>query len=526
MDENKFSDLNLSTDLLRAIEDVGYETMTSIQQKIIPHVLEGKDVIGQSSTGTGKTAAFALPLVEMTEGTAEGKTQVLVLAPTRELAIQITDEMRKFAKYKEGIKTIPVYGGQTIIIQIRGLKKAEIVVGTPGRIIDHIKRGTLKLDAIKTVVLDEADEMLDMGFFDDIKYILNCCPKPRQTLLFSATMPTQILRLTERFQTDPVHVKGDDGQAAFDLITQYYCEVPQSKKANSVILLMEKLAIKRALIFCNTKHMVDVLTEHLVSKGLSAASIHGDMKQNIRSHVMKEFKDGSVNILIATDVAARGIDASGVEAIINYDIPQDIEYYVHRIGRTGRAGNNGASYTLIANRGEFFNLCDIEDKTGAHMIPFELEGTEALPDDKIRAYNNAKGAYRKIPAIKSSSKSGNSPASKYKDNQQNVLISVDVGAEHDVRPSHISGAIMKYARLKNQDIGKITIGLNESYIELSPEDARHVIRTMQDATVNDFVVVFKSAETPKSPSGGNKPYNRRSGGNNRGGRSGGYRRGK
>lgn len=507
MEEKLFSKLNLSDQILRAIDDIGYDSMTPIQEQIIPLVLSGKDVIGQSSTGTGKTAAFAIPAVEKAEPTDEGRTQVLVLAPTRELAIQITEEMRKFSKYKEGVKTVPVYGGQTIMIQIRGLRKAEIVVGTPGRIIDHIHRGTLKLDHIKMAVLDEADEMLDMGFLDDIRYILKCCPEDRQTLLFSATMPSQILRITERFQKNPVHVKGDDGQTAFDLITQYYCEVPQSKKANSVMLLMEKLSIKRALVFCNTKHMVDVLTNHLIEKGLSAVALHGDMKQSARSQVMKEFKEGRVNILIATDVAARGIDASGVEAIINYDIPQDAEYYVHRIGRTGRAGNLGAAYTIIANRGEFFNLCDIEDKTGAHLTPFDLAGAEALPDDKIRALNNAKASYRLPSTGKKPSGSSASSTSKYKDNPQNCLISVDVGADHDIRPSHISGAIMKYARLKKQDIGKITIGQTESLIELSPENARHVMKSMQDATVNDFVVVFKAAEEPgaKSSSGRSQP---------------------
>ncbi|MBQ2691951.1 MAG: DEAD/DEAH box helicase [Clostridia bacterium] len=526
MEEKLFSTLNLSEEVLRAIADVEYTSMTPIQEKIIPVVLEGKDVIGQSSTGTGKTAAFAIPAVEKTEPTEEGRVQTLVLAPTRELAIQITDEMRKFAKYKEGVKTVAAYGGQTIMIQIRGLKKAEIVVGTPGRIIDHIKRGTLKLDHIKTVILDEADEMLDMGFVDDIKYILRCCPEDRQTLLFSATMPTEIMRLTQRFQKDPVHVKGDDGKTAFELITQYYCEVPQKKKANAVVFLMDKLSIQRALIFCNTKNMVDVLTEHLVEKELAAVALHGDMKQSTRSHVMKEFKAGNVNILVATDVAARGIDASGVQAIINYDIPQDAEYYVHRIGRTGRAGNYGASYTIIANRGEFFNLCDIEDKTGAHLIPYELEGTEALPDDKVRATNNAKASYRQTPSSSSKKSSGPS-TSKFKDNPKNVLVSVDVGAEHDIRPSHISGAIMKYARLKKQDIGKITVGQTESYVELSPEDARHVMRSMTDATVNDFVVVFRAAEEPRAKSSGNGNYGKKSGGHGYSkGRNGGYRKGR
>lgn len=513
MIENAFSGLGLSQELLKAIEDVGYTEMTEIQEHIIPHILAGKDLIGQSSTGTGKTAAFSIPAVEKTvpcaEGVEEEDPQVLVLAPTRELAIQITEEMQKFSKYKPGIKTVAVYGGQTIMIQIRALKNAQIVVGTPGRVIDHLNRGTMKLSNLKLVVLDEADEMLDMGFVDDIKYILRAAPQDRQTLLFSATMPPAILRMADRFLKRPELVKGDNGQTAFELITQYYVEVPSGKKANAVKLLMDQTNTQRALIFTNTKRMAEVLNDRLCELGLASVALHGDLRQSVRTKIMQDFKAGKANILIATDVAARGIDASGVEAIINYDIPEDIEFYVHRIGRTGRAGQLGASYTIIANKGELFSLVDIEDYTKAPLKPYFLEGAEDLPDDKVRATSNAK-------ARNASPKGFGRGGASMKDNQDNVLVAVDVGSFHEVRPSHISGAIMKYARLKKQDIGKITIGEKESYVELNPENARLVMRTMQDATVNDFVVTFTAAKVNDAPT---------KTGNSRGGRSGGSRNG-
>lgn len=501
MEEHSFDILNLSPELTRAVADAGYTQMTGIQEKVIPIIRQGLDAIGQSSTGTGKTAAFGIPAIEMIDDFESPDPQVLVLCPTRELAMQVSEELRKFSKYKEGVRVVTVYGGQNIETQIRALKRASIVVGTPGRIIDHLRRRTLKLGNVKLAVLDEADEMLDMGFLGDIKQILFNTPKERQTVLFSATMPAEILRITQQFQRSPQHVKGDDGQTAFGLIEQYYVEVPHSKKAQAVRLLCQQYGAQRGLIFCNTKIMVDRLTRALADMGLSARALHGDMRQSSRTQVMQGFKDGSVNMLVATDVAARGIDASGVDVIINYDIPQDIEYYVHRIGRTGRAGRDGAAFTLIASSGEFFGLRDIEDGTGQALKPYYLQGLEATPDDKVFARNTSRGndGFR-------------SSKPQFGENSgQNAVISVDVGSDHDITQRHVSDAIIKYARIKKSDIGTIAVGPQETTVELTPDVARHVMKSVKDdATVNDFVVQFKlvrpgSGGPARRPSRDGKP---------------------
>ncbi len=517
IDQNDFGTLGLSPELLRAIADAGYTQMTGIQQKVIPLVMQGLDVIGQASTGTGKTAAFGIPAIERLISDGSTDPSVLVLCPTRELAMQVSDELRKFSKYKEGVRVVTVYGGQNIETQIRALRHSSIVVGTPGRVIDHLRRRTLKLSSVRMAVLDEADEMLDMGFLGDIKQILFNTPKERQTLLFSATMPKEILRVTQQFQRNPEHVKGDDGQVAFDLIEQYYCEVPRSKKAQAVRLVFEQYGATRGLVFCNTKIMVDKLVRALTDLGVAASGLHGDMRQSARTQVMSGFKDGSINMLVATDVAARGIDASGVDIIINYDIPQDIEYYVHRIGRTGRAGNQGVAFTLIAGHGELFGLRDIEDATGQRLKPYYLQKLEETPEDKVYARNTAKndsGAYR------SSVPRRGGPEDKPRRGGANAVISVDVGRNHDITERQIVNAIVKYARIKKEDIGQITLRDDDAHIELSPDVARHVIKsTADDATVNDFVVEFKMvSEGSKPPS---SPSNRQ---NDRPGRKVNFRR--
>jgi len=517
MENKAFENLPVSPLILRSIADAGYTEMTDIQHKIIPLILEGRDVIGQSSTGTGKTAAFGIPAVEMIDTDEElSDPQVLVLCPTRELAIQVSEELRKFSKYKEGVRIVTVYGGQNIDTQIRALKRSAIVVGTPGRVIDHLKRRTLKLGSIKMVVLDEADEMLDMGFLDDIRHILYNVPEQRQTVLFSATMPSSILRITQRFQKNPEHIHGDDGQVAFDLITQYYCEVPHNKKAQSVRLLFHQEKATHGLIFCNTKRMVDLLTRELSDMGVSVAGLHGDMRQSSRTDIMKRFKEGTIDLLVATDVAARGIDASGVDIIINYDIPEDMEYYVHRIGRTGRAGKQGVAITLIAGHGELFSLCDIEDVTHIQLKPYFLEGLEAAPEDKHVSHSaprSDRGDRRDRDHGRS--REGSSRRSDRGDKSDSLtrrsdsaLISVDVGSNHDVNQRHIASSIMKHARLKKEQIGKITVREEESFIELDPEVARHVMKSMQDATINDFVVVFK-AVTPQPQKSNSGNHHRR-----------------
>lgn len=361
-----FNELNLRSEILRAVSELGYEHATDIQAGSIPSILEGQDVTGRSSTGTGKTAAFGIPIVQRTADN-EDRSSVLILAPTRELALQITGEIRKYAKYLPSISVACIYGGQPMDPQIRSLKKARIVVGTPGRIMDHMRRRTLKLDHLKTVVLDEADEMLNMGFIDDIRTILGSAPADRQTILFSATLSPEIMKITEEFQTDTVFVKADKGKRTAAKIGQSFCYVSKEQKNDALRLLLESVSPRRALIFCNTKSMVDELASYLGEFGYRSAGLHGDMKQGQRTSVMKDFKSGRTRLLIATDVAARGIDVEDVDAVFNYDVPQELEYYVHRIGRTGRAGREGASYTLVSGRMQLAQLRKIEQYIHAQI---------------------------------------------------------------------------------------------------------------------------------------------------------------
>ncbi len=346
--------------IVRAVEEMGFETMTPIQEQAIPIMLEGKDLIGQAQTGTGKTAAFGIPIIQKIDPEEKG-LQAIILCPTRELAMQAAEEIRRFAKYMHEIKVVPVYGGQDISRQIRALAKgAQIVVGTPGRVMDHMRRRTLKTGNIRMVVLDEADEMLNMGFREDIETILEDMPEERQTALFSATMPKPILEITKEYQKeDAEYLKVTPKEVTIPLIKQAYYQVARKDKEEVLTRLMDYYHPKRSLIFCNTKRMVDELTEHLKDRGYQAEGLHGDLSQNQRDTVMNLFRSGKMPVLIATDVAARGIDVDDVEAVFNYDVPEDIEYYVHRIGRTGRAGKTGRSFTLVAGR-EMYKIRDIE----------------------------------------------------------------------------------------------------------------------------------------------------------------------
>lgn len=486
MEQTSFETLPLSPEILRAVGDLNFTEMTQIQEKAIPKMLEGCDLIGRSSTGTGKTAAFGLPAIDSIDPSADG-VQVLVMLPTRELALQVCEELRKFSKYKEGVRVVPVYGGANIATQITQLKGAKIVVGTPGRIKDHLSRRTLKLGTVRLVVLDEADEMLNMGFLDDMKTILRQTPDTRQTVLFSATMPGPILRLTERFQKNPVMIEGDDGQTAFELIKQYYCDIPARKKISAVLRLFEMENITRALIFCNTKHMVDVLTDKLVKRGMLVSALHGDMRQSARTAIMKEFKAGKLNVLIATDVAARGIDASGVEAIINYDFPQNPEYYTHRIGRTGRAGHAGAAYSLVAGHGDFFELANIEEATGAALEPFEITGLDQTEEDGIgRA--RAKDAPRdsRVPRTPRDGAERKNVRARPVKSAPNTTVTLDVGSEHDITATHIVNALAD-SGADRRSIGDICIGETSTTVEL-PGDFAKKLLLGQPVIANGFLV--------------------------------------
>ncbi len=352
--------------IIRAVKEMGFEQLSPIQEQAIPRILEGIDVIGQAQTGTGKTAAFGLPMLQMTQADSEN-LQGLVLCPTRELAIQAAEELRKFSKYMHGIRILPIYGGQDITRQIKALKNCpQIIVGTPGRVMDHMRRHTIRLEKLKMVVLDEADEMLNMGFREDMETILSQITCEHQTVLFSATMPQAILNITGEFQKNPELIKTISKELTVPLIKQYYYEVRRENKKEVVARLLDYYNPKLTLIFCNTKRMVEELAEDLKGRGYFADGIHGDLSQAMRDRVMESFRNGTTDILIATDVAARGIDVDDVEAVINYDVPQDNEYYVHRIGRTGRAGRKGRAFTLVVGR-EIYKIRDIERSCKTQM---------------------------------------------------------------------------------------------------------------------------------------------------------------
>ncbi len=357
-----FADLDISADILAAVTEMGFTTPSPIQAEAIPPILAGRDVIGQAQTGTGKTAAFGIPALELIDP-SDRSVQVLILCPTRELAVQVTEELRKLSKFKRGIYIETIYGGDSIERQIRSLKKGvHIVVGTPGRVMDHMQRNTLKLDDAKMIILDEADEMLDMGFREDIESILEDFPEERQTVLFSATMSKPILAMTQRFQQNPVMVKVVKKELTATNIEQVYFEVKPKAKTEVMCRLIDLYDLKLMLVFCNTKRKVEEIVEDMMIRGYQAEGLHGDLRQAQRTNVMSKFRAGATTILVATDVAARGIDVDNVDAVINYDIPLDEEYYVHRIGRTGRAGKSGRAFSLVS-RDEKFRFRDIQSYT-------------------------------------------------------------------------------------------------------------------------------------------------------------------
>ncbi|HEV7347193.1 DEAD/DEAH box helicase [Telluribacter sp.] len=357
-----FAELGLSEDILRAVTEMGFEKPSPIQSQGIPPVMEGLDVIGQAQTGTGKTAAFGIPVLERID-VSSNATQALVLCPTRELAVQVSEEIGRLAKYVRGVRIEVIYGGDSIDRQIRSLKRGvHIVVGTPGRVMDHMQRRTLNFEEVRMMVLDEADEMLDMGFREDIESILAEMPEDRQTILFSATMSKPIMSITKRFQKDPVLIKVVRNELTNQNIEQVFFEVKPQAKVEVMTRLIDMYHLQSLLVFCNTKRKVDEIVEDLQLRGYASEGIHGDLRQQQRTNVMSKFKAGVTTILVATDVAARGIDVSGLDAVINFDIPLDEEYYVHRIGRTGRAGMSGKAFSMVA-RDEKFRLRQIENYT-------------------------------------------------------------------------------------------------------------------------------------------------------------------
>lgn len=512
-----FRDFPLSEAIQRAVAEVGYTEPTPIQAQSIPLILEGKDVIGRSHTGTGKTAAFGLPAIEMIDPDLEG-VQVLALCPTRELAMQAAAEVEKFARYKKGVKVVAVYGGASMEKQIFQLKKgANFVIGTPGRIMDHLRRRTLRLGSLRVVILDEADEMLNMGFREDIETILAQAPEERQTVLFSATMPQPILDITREYQKDPVMVAiGSERSRTAENIEQFYFDCPMGRKMDVLNLLLAKYDPKLSVVFCNTKKMVDELSEYLTNAGYQAVGIHGDMRQSARTQVMASFKSHRTRILIATDVAARGIDVENVDAVFNFDIPQDIEFYVHRIGRTARAGKEGKAYTLISGRRQFYQLRDIMASTGAKIVQAEIPSAseiyesclsqfaaslaeslaQPLPEGEamlhrltgmgLTAEQVAEAALERLlagqrkalPEVQVVSRRGESRDGK----QTGVVLSI--GRRQRIAPNFILGAIADATGIPGKQVGKIDIYDDYTVVQLGAEDARLTAETMATCRIN------------------------------------------
>ena len=381
METIRFDELNLDAKILGAVTDMGFEAASPIQAKAIPLEIEGKDIIGQAQTGTGKTAAFGIPLLQKIDPKNK-KLQAVVLCPTRELAIQVADEIRSLAKYMHGIKVLPIYGGQEIVKQIRSLKDGvQVIIGTPGRVMDHMRRKTIKFGQVHTVVLDEADEMLNMGFLEDMETILSELPEERQTVMFSATMPAAIAEIAKKFQKEPEIVKVVKKDLTVPKVTQYYYEVKPKNKIEVMCRLLDMYAPKLSVVFCNTKRQVDELVLALQGRGYFAEGLHGDLKQVQRDRVMNGFRKGRTDILVATDVAARGIDVDDVEAVFNYDIPQDEEYYVHRIGRTGRAGREGKAFSLVVGK-EVYKLRDIQRYCKTKIVPQPIPSIDDVTEIK------------------------------------------------------------------------------------------------------------------------------------------------
>lgn len=516
----KFSELNLSFELNRAIEELGYTEATPVQAQCIPPVLEGRDVIGQSQTGTGKTAAFGLPLLEKLVVLDKRTPQILIMTPTRELALQVSQELRKFAKYKEGVKIVTVYGGDPITGQIRDLKGgADIIVGTPGRIQDHIDRRTLKFHQLKALVLDEADEMLKMGFKEAIEQILQDLPEERQTLLFSATMPKAILDITNNYQNNPVHIKTKQKEMTVNTVEQVVYEVNQGEKVKVLVQLMEFYRPESSMIFCNTKKMVDDLSGLIASKGYSTASIHGDMKQEMRSLVMAKFKDKKVQHLICTDVAARGIDIDGLDMVFNFDVPQETEYYVHRIGRTGRAGKSGISVTLVTprqryvinelerltkasiERKEMPSLNDIQAVRFDHMttdimktlkadIPVEIKTlVEKLVDQGLNPIQLSEALLYKVIGADIFVEA-QKPIDKQRRAQRinSSTIELDVGLKHGIAAAHLVSAIAEASGISGKDIGKIRIQDRYSHVEVPQEFVKEILEALNQGTIKSYKV--------------------------------------
>ena len=512
----RFDELELLPQIMRGVKEMGFEEATPIQSKAIPVMMTGQDLIGQAQTGTGKTAAFGIPLLQKVDPSNK-KTQAIVLSPTRELAIQVADELRKLCKYMHGIKVLPVYGGQEITKQIRSLKGGcQIIVGTPGRIMDHLRRKTIRCEHVSMIVLDEADEMLDMGFREDIETILEYIPEERQTVLFSATMPKPILDITRKYQKDAVTIKITKKELTVPSIEQYYYDAKRKDKIEMLTRLLDYYNPKLSLVFCNTKRCVDELTKELSDRGYFAEGLHGDMRQQQRDRVMSHFRNGKTEILIATDVAARGIDVDDVEAVFNYDLPQDDEYYVHRIGRTGRAGRTGMAFSFVKGK-EVYKLKEIEryckTKILAKKLPSREDVTEIKTEkimDQLEQIMDEKNLDRMIDMIESKINEEDYTAmdiaaaflyqTLYGYEEENaksdifdfgdtgaeegmVRLFINIGKNQRIKPGDILGAIAGESGISGDLVGAIDMYDKYTFVEVPREYGMSVLKAMSKTKI-------------------------------------------
>ena len=509
----KFDELNIDERILRAIEDMGFEETSPIQTQAIPAVCEGIDVVGQAQTGTGKTAAYTIPMLMKIDPQIK-KPQAIVLCPTRELAVQVAEEIRKLAKYMSDIKVLPVYGGQEIVRQIKALKTGvQIIVGTPGRVMDHMRRKTVKFDNINMVILDEADEMLDMGFREDMETILTETPEDRQTVMFSATMPKAIMDIARNFQKDARIIKVVRKELTVSNIEQFYYEVRPKNKTEVLCRLIDIYNPRLSVVFCNTKRQVDELISELKGRGYFADGIHGDMKQQQRDRVMDDFRSGKVDILIATDVAARGIDVDDVDMVFNYDIPQDEEYYVHRIGRTGRAGRSGMALSFISGK-EVYKLKDIERYCKTKILAKPVPSLDDVKNtkldnmfDKIRQtieeggltdmvnlveehvnqeeYTSMDMAAALLKMLIGDTLDREDEVEEFhfdtdKDDSRMVRLFINIGKKDKIKPANILGAIAGESGMPGKLVGAIDMMDNYTFVDVPAIHAEKILKVMND----------------------------------------------
>ena len=564
-----FTEMNLAPEIERAIALMGFDAATPIQSEAIPVIRSGADLIARSQTGTGKTLAFAIPAIEKIDTDQDKPAiQVLILCPTRELAMQGCEEIRKLVRFNDEIRPVAIYGGAPIDRQCIALRRANLVIGTPGRVMDHMRRKTIKLNQLKMIVLDEADEMLNMGFREDIETILTDTPESRQTLLFSATMPPAIMKITKQFQKEPVLVEIDRNQVTIESIEQRYVNTPFNTKQDALTKLLQFYQPNCAIVFCATKKMADELTGILNARGIRAACIHSDIRQVQRTATMQDFKSGKIKILIATDIAARGIDVNDVEYVINYDLPLNTEYYVHRIGRTGRAGKHGCSITLCGSKQEIrmirqFGIA-VKSEITELMLPTAADVQRAAAADVVKEMEahlqeecnpvfgeiigelvqkgfsfqqiaeaavslhypkTVKTEQATVTPIRQEMTKQSLPKSRQKDfsakaptrqgrehGRDYTVMVLDVGSSSRISVNHIVGAITDRAGISARELGKVDVTPEQSFVEVPSERAEAVLETMRGCKIcgkpaNSSLVTEEIVRKPKAPRpGGNRPY--------------------